>query len=119
MDSIVRPMMFLSELKPGDRYDVNLLEEERQRISDLLRNRGYYFFQPDYIEFLVDTTAGYKLADVRIAPKQGIPDNALRPYTLQNVKVVLARTMPCALIRCRMWRSSWQGTTGRADAIRS
>ena len=90
MDSIVRPMMFLSELKPGDRYDVNLLEEERQRISDLLRNRGYYFFQPDYIEFLVDTTAGYKLADVRIAPKQGIPDNALRPYTLQNVEVVLA-----------------------------
>lgn len=89
MDSIIRPSMPFSELKPGDRYDVNLLNEERQRISERLRNHGYYFFQPDYIEFLVDTTAGNKTADVRIALKQGVPANALRPYRLENVEVLL------------------------------
>lgn len=90
MDSIVRPSMRFSELKPGDRYDVNLLDAERQRISERLRNRGYYFFQPDYIEFLVDTTAGNKMADVRISLKQGVPETALKPYTLRNVEVVLS-----------------------------
>ncbi len=89
MDSIVRLSMHFSELKSGDRYDVNLLNQERQRISECLRNRGYYFFQSDYIEFLVDTTSDNKVADVRIALKQGVPARALKPYKLQNVEVLL------------------------------
>lgn len=90
MDSIVRPSMAFSELKTGDRYDVNLMEQERQRISKRLRNKGYYFFQPDYIEFLVDTTSREKTADVRIALKQGVPATALKPYRLNHVEVVLS-----------------------------
>lgn len=89
MDSIVRASMRFSELKTGDRYDVNLLNEERQRISDRLRNQGYYFFQPDYIEFLVDTTSGHKVADVRIALKEGIPENALQVYHIRDIDIVL------------------------------
>lgn len=90
MDSIVRASMRFSELKTGDQYDVNLLNEERQRISDRLRNRGYYFFQPDYIEYLVDTTAGNKVADVRIGLKQGVPANAFQAYKIRNVEVLLS-----------------------------
>lgn len=91
MDSLVQVFMKYSELKSGDRYDVNILDAERQRISDLLRNRGYYFFQPDYIEYLVDTTAGNKVADVRIGLKQGVPDNAFQVYKIRKVDVVLSR----------------------------
>lgn len=89
MDSIVRASMRFSELKSGEQYDVNVLDEERQRISDRLRNSGYYFFQPDYIEFLVDTTVGGRVADVRIGLKQGIPANAFRVYEIRKVDVVL------------------------------
>ncbi len=89
MDTIVRASMRFSELKTGEQYDINILNEERQRISDRLRNRGYYFFQPDYIEFLVDTTVGNKNADVRISLKQGIPANAFQVYKIRNVDVVL------------------------------
>lgn len=91
MDSIVTASMKFSELKTGEQYDINLLNEERQRISDQLRNRGYYFFQPDYIEYLMDTTAGQKVADVRIGLKQGIPDNAFHPYKIRDVEVILSR----------------------------
>ncbi len=89
MDTIVRASMRFSELKTGEQYDINILNEERQRISDRLRNRGYYFFRPDYIEFLVDTTVGNKIADVRIGLKQGIPANAFQVYKIRNVDVVL------------------------------
>ena len=89
MDSLVRSFMKYSELKTGDQYDINILEEERQRISNLLRNRGYYFFQPDYIEYLVDTTRASKVADIRIGLKQGIPANAFEVYKIRNVEVVL------------------------------
>ena len=91
MDSIVRPSMEFTELKPGDRYDVNLMEAERQRLAARLRNSGYYFFQPGHVEFLMDTLAGHKVADVRIALKQGTPENALRPYRLKSVEVNLER----------------------------
>ncbi|MDE7073870.1 MAG: BamA/TamA family outer membrane protein [Odoribacter sp.] len=91
MDSLVSASMKFSELKTGDQYDVNMLDEERQRISDYLRNRGYYFFQPDYIEYLIDTTAAPKVADVRIGLKQGIPENAFHTYTIRDVEVLLSR----------------------------
>ena len=91
MDSIVQASMRFSELKTGDRYDINIMNAERQRISDRLRNRGYYFFQPDYIEFLIDTTGGNKVANVRIGLKQGILDNAFHPYQIRKVDVVLTR----------------------------
>lgn len=42
-------------LKEGTPFNVDVLEGERRRITDLLRNRGYYRFQKDYITFLVDT----------------------------------------------------------------
>lgn len=89
MDSIVKVSMTRSLLKTGQQYDVNILNEERQRISGLLRNEGYYFFQPGYIEFLADTVVGNKVVDIRIGLKQGMPANALRPYKLGEVKVVL------------------------------
>ncbi len=90
MDSIVRSYLRISALRRGRQYDVNILDEERERISDRLRNSGYYFFQPDYIEFLVDTTRAEKVADVRIGLKQGVPETALHPYKVGEVKVVLS-----------------------------
>ena len=37
------------------RFDVNVLDEERQRITQYLQNRGYYRFNKDFITFQADT----------------------------------------------------------------
>lgn len=89
MDSLVQRYMKYSELKTGEQYDVNILAQERDRISKLLRNNGYYYFQPDYIEFLADTTRQPLTADMRIGLKQGIPPRAFLPYKMKNVELVL------------------------------
>lgn len=90
MDSIVRSYLRFSDLKRGRQYDINVLNQERQKITDRLRNSGYYFFQPDYIEYLVDTTGGGKVANVRIGLKQGVPQNAFHTYKVRDVEVVLS-----------------------------
>lgn len=90
MDSLVRHSMRFSLLKVGAQYDVNVLEQERQRISEVLRNRGYYYFQPGYIEFLADTTLRHGEVDLRIGLKQGVPDVAFYPYTIRKVSVSLS-----------------------------
>jgi len=43
-------------LKPGDRFDLDILNAERQRISTNLKNAGYYKFSEDYISFSADTS---------------------------------------------------------------
>lgn len=47
-----------SAIRVGDNLDVSLLEAERDRLTTLLRNRGYYSFSKDLITFNADTTAG-------------------------------------------------------------
>lgn len=90
MDTIVRAYMPYSLLKTGERYDLNILSEEREQLTKLLRNNGYYYFQPDYIEFLVDTTQKQGVADLRIGVKPGTPEVAFFPYTVKEVTVELA-----------------------------
>lgn len=42
-------------LHPGMRFDVNVLDSERQRITQYLQDRGYYRFNKDFITFRADT----------------------------------------------------------------
>lgn len=89
LDSLVQNYMPYSEIKTGEQYDVNILGQERLRISALLRNNGYYYFQPDYIEFLADTTQQQGTVDLRIGLKQGVPTNVLQVYKIGKVEIVL------------------------------
>lgn len=47
-----------SAIRIGDALDVSLLEVERERITTILRNNGYYTFNKELITFNADTTAG-------------------------------------------------------------
>ena len=101
MDSIVRGYMPVSGVKSGAEYDVFVMGDERENITKLLRNAGYYFFQPDYIEFLADTTQRHGIVDIRIGLKQGVPEAAFHVYKINDVTVEL----------------SGNGGTGERDSI--
>ena len=50
-----------SRLSVGMPFDLNELNEERNRINRLLRNQGYYQFNKEFIRFEADTTLGNNL----------------------------------------------------------
>jgi len=55
-----------SLLKQGDQYDAYLMTSERDRLTQLLRNSGYYAFTSNHIYFEVDTAGRIREADVKI-----------------------------------------------------
>jgi len=92
IDSVVRAAMGRCLLIPGTQYDLSVLSDERERITTVLRNHGYYYFQSDYVEFLADTAEQKGVVDIRIALEQGVPTHALRPYKLRQVSLFLERS---------------------------
>jgi hypothetical protein len=47
----------------GQVIDMDLLSKERNRMSTLLRNNGYYDFSKDYIDFELDTIGLFKVVE--------------------------------------------------------
>lgn len=76
-------------LYDGENFNVVRLEAERQRISSLLRNNGFYYFRPDFIVYQADTLLNPGKVALRVITKPGLPATALRPWTLGDISIYL------------------------------
>ena len=56
-DSLIHATSASAIVRKGDPFVVANLDGERSRISNLLRNNGYYYYQPSYASYLADTFA--------------------------------------------------------------
>lgn len=88
-DTLVRQRNSESLLRKGDNFNVTVLEAERQRISSLLRDHGYYYFRPDYLVYEADTTRQTGKVDLRLRFTPGMPREALRPWGIGDISVYL------------------------------
>ena len=82
-DDILQQYLFLDTtkclIKAGNNLDIDVLQAERTRITNHLKNNGYYRFSNDYINFTIDTVTNSHLADVVIE---------ILPVTLDNGKAI-------------------------------
>ena len=83
IDSLARAEAYLS---PGNRYCTDSLEIVRTNITNTMRNRGYYFFRPEYIEYLADTTLGNHTLALKLKLVDNIPPKAMRKYYIGNIE---------------------------------
>lgn len=76
-----------SLLSPGNRFDLDVLDAERERISATLKNEGYYDFNKNNFHYQVDTALGnYKVNDVLILKEDTA--NPERSYIPKHIKDV-------------------------------
>ena len=61
-----------SLIRVGEILDIPTLDKERERIATYLKERGYYNFSVNNIEYMVDTLAGRRMADVTMVVKQTV-----------------------------------------------
>jgi len=88
-DSLIHATRQESILKSGDNFSVIQLEEERQRLSTLFRNHGYYYYRPEFTVFRADTLQKSGYVSLQVVPKTGIPSEAKKQYYIGNTSVYL------------------------------
>ena len=88
-DSLIQSTRKESVLKSGENFNVLKLEEERQRLSTLLRNHGYYYFRPEYTTYRADTLQRSGYVGLQVVPQTGIPAEAKKQYYLGHTSVYL------------------------------
>lgn len=78
-------------LKKGERFCVDSLEVVRTRIANTLRNLGYYYFRPEYIEFLADSLVTPKHIALKLSFAENMPGLAKLRYKVGNVYTSVMR----------------------------
>lgn len=84
-----------SLISPGDRYDVDVLQQERQRLTRVLKDQGFFNFSRDFIFFSVDSTLNTRQIDLEMIINNPRSRSAAHPdgvmphkrYVLNNIYV--------------------------------
>ena len=77
-----------SILQPGEPFDLEVIKNERQRIDAHLKQRGFYYFSPDNLIVLADSTISkeHKVAlDLKL--KEDTPELATEAFTIDQTVV--------------------------------
>ena len=87
LDSGISPLMNAyqnnSLIISGKRYDDDIIEKERERITTDLKDKGYYFFNRNFITFQIDTSLGTHQADINLYLNR-INENVTNTYAYGN-----------------------------------
>ena len=55
-----------SLIKEGMLFDSNVLDAERSRITNQMKNLGFYYFEKDYLAYVADSALGQNMVDLQL-----------------------------------------------------
>ena len=76
-----------SLIHPESQYNLDMLLMERSRIDYNLKQAGFYYFNPEYILYKMDTALGNGKLRLFLTVKKETPDKAKRVYRFAEVHV--------------------------------
>ncbi|HEY4286753.1 MAG TPA: BamA/TamA family outer membrane protein [Puia sp.] len=82
-DSLARRTL----LRKGKPFDLDVIKQERERIDSRLKNRGFFYFNPNDLVIDADTTVGGHQVDMHLAIKPEMPAVGRNIYHIGNVVV--------------------------------
>lgn len=75
-----------SFLRAAHPYSLDVIKEERTHISNRLKNQGYYYFAPDDLIVLVDSTHEGKV-NLHVRLKDSLSRASVIPYHLRKIRL--------------------------------
>jgi hypothetical protein len=89
IDSVARKV---DCLQVGEKFAVDSLTAARTYIANRLRNRGYYYFRPEYIEFLADSTISPQSITLKMVLAASTPRLATLRYRTGKIQTTILRS---------------------------
>lgn len=87
LDSTIAAVKRRSLLKKGQPYSLDVIKQERERIDQRLKNKGYYYFNPEFLLVQVDSTVGNHEVDLIVKVKEETPERARKVYKINDIYV--------------------------------
>lgn len=82
VDSLARANRYL---QTGNRYCLDSLSAVRIDITNSVRNRGYYYFRPEYIQYRADSVQDKGIIHLRLVESGDIPNAARVRYITNEI----------------------------------
>ena len=87
---------YLPLVREGDLFDRDVLDEERERVTTLLRRHGYYAFNRDYLGYVADSSFNRDVVDLdmilrpyrRVLPDGSVEERPHKRYYINNVSIL-------------------------------
>ncbi|MGC1243626.1 MAG: BamA/TamA family outer membrane protein [Chryseosolibacter sp.] len=76
-----------SYLKTRQRYNLERLKAEQERIEVALENLGFFYFDDRHLIFEADSTVGERQVDLMLSLEPGVPEKAKRIYRLGEINI--------------------------------
>ena len=74
-------------LKPGFPFDLDVIKGERMRIDASLKEKGFYFFSPEFILVKTDSTIGNHQVSMSVVVKPQTPAQARAIHRINDVYI--------------------------------
>ncbi|MBP5560786.1 MAG: BamA/TamA family outer membrane protein [Muribaculaceae bacterium] len=87
IDSVAQKQYYL---RAGSRYCTDSLNEVRINITNRLRNQGYYYFRPEYIEYIADSITKPGTINLRLVMASNVPNTAYEHYLARDITVMVS-----------------------------
>lgn len=87
LSKAIRAATRRSRLRKGAAYDLDVIKEERLRIDARLKQRGFFFFNENYLLLKVDSTVGSNRVNMYMQVKPETPPQAKYPFRIGDVVI--------------------------------
>ena len=87
LDTAVTGTSAKTFLKAGDKYNLDIIKNERIRIDARLKEEGYFYFAPEDLIMKYDSTIAGHQIDMFVKVKDATPDEARWIYKIRNIYV--------------------------------
>ena len=74
-------------LLPGKPFDLDVIKAERQRIDAFLKERGYYFFSPEYLLVKTDSMSNNHQVSLYVTVKPETPIMSRQEYRIRDIYI--------------------------------
>jgi outer membrane protein insertion porin family len=93
LNTHIREIQEETILREEEIFKLSTLREERERIDVKLKNRGFYYFNSDYIRFRADSTIGDHKVNLYLTVREDAPERAFRRYRIGSIYVYPDHTL--------------------------